>query len=112
MLQTCVGCIFLVVFIWSVWSRLRVRRVKPALLRGLLAGPLFGPDLVRGMKNTTGGMMRLSRFVLHCALAELEDEGLVAGHEEELPSDSRRLPQRCYRLTAAGRRRLLKAGGR
>jgi len=72
--------------------------VRVALLSLLEEGPKHGYQLMKEMKERSGGLYRASAGTVYPTLQMLEDEGLI----EMLQQESKRV----YRLTDAGRAEL------
>jgi DNA-binding PadR family transcriptional regulator len=74
--------------------------LRLAILSLLAEGPKHGYQLMKEMKERSGGMYKASAGSVYPTLQQLEDEGLVEASQE----DGRRV----YRLTVAGRAELEK----
>ena len=74
------------------------------VLRMLSAGPANGYEIARGIERLSDDVLAVDHGSLYPALQRLEKGGLIAG-KWEISSTNRRA--RYYRLTAAGRKRLL-----
>ena len=75
------------------------------LLRTLdLLGPLHGYGIARRIEQISGDLLAVNQGTLYPVLLKLEQEGAIAS-EWGTSDNSRRA--RFYRLTPAGRRRLL-----
>ena len=72
--------------------------VRLAILSLLAEGPKHGYQLMKEMKDRSGGMYRASAGSVYPTLQQLEDEGLIESEQK----DGRRV----YKLTVAGRREL------
>lgn len=75
----------------------RARRgaIRRMVLSGLAEGPAHGYDVIQRLEARSGGLWRPSPGSVYPLLQLLEDQGLVASHEEE--------GKRRYHLTEAGR---------
>lgn len=80
---------------WAGGRRARRGDIRWALLLGLLDGPAHGYELIGRLEARTGGMWRPSAGSVYPTLQMLEDEGLVAGRDEN--------GKRIFDLTEAGR---------
>ena len=69
--------------------------VRLAILSLLAEGPKHGYQLMKEMKDRSGGMYRASAGSVYPTLQQLEDEGLIESEQK----DGRRV----YKLTQAGR---------
>jgi DNA-binding PadR family transcriptional regulator len=72
--------------------------VRLAILSLLAEGPKHGYQLMKEMKDRSGGMYRASAGSVYPTLQQLEDEGLIESEQK----DGRRV----YKLTDAGRQEL------
>jgi DNA-binding PadR family transcriptional regulator len=72
--------------------------VRLAILSLLSEGPKHGYQLMKEMKERSGGMYSASAGSVYPTLQQLEDEGLIEAEQQ----DGRRV----YRLTAEGRQEL------
>ena len=72
--------------------------VRLALLSLLGDGPAHGYELMKRLEERSGGMYQASAGTVYPVLQQLEDEGLVRGHEEE--------GKKVFHLTDAGREEL------
>jgi len=72
--------------------------VRLALLSLLAEGPKHGYQLMKELKERSGGMYRASAGTVYPTLQMLEDEGLI-----ELDAES---PKRAYKITDAGQEEL------
>jgi DNA-binding PadR family transcriptional regulator len=75
-----------------------------AILAVLAERPRHGYEIARTIEEQTGGALRFTLASLYPVLYRLEREKLVAARWETAASGRER---RCYRLTPAGRRRLV-----
>lgn len=74
---------------------------QAALLRVLISGESDGPELMRKVRDWTGGKIELDEQGFLATIHELEATGLVDGHSGA--ADKRTgLPRQTYTLTAAG----------
>lgn len=73
--------------------------VRLAILSLLAEGPKHGYQLMKELKERSGGLYRASAGTIYPTLQMLEDEGLI-----EL--DPQQQPRRVYRITDAGRAEL------
>jgi DNA-binding PadR family transcriptional regulator len=88
-------------FAFGVGSRFfEFGEVRLAILSLLAEGPKHGYQLMKEMKERSGGMYRASAGSVYPTLQQLEDEGLIESEQK----DGRRV----YRLTVAGRAELEK----
>jgi transcriptional regulator len=85
---------------------LRIKRgsAELAILAVLADAPRHGYEIARQIEQNSGGLLRFTLASLYPMLYRLEARGWVAGKWETLPSGRRR---RCYRLTEAGRKKLV-----
>lgn len=74
------------------------------VMRTLLAGAANGYEIAKAIERSSDDVLQVDHGSLYPALHRLEKNGLVAG-KWEISSTNRRA--RFYRLTAAGRKRLL-----
>lgn len=74
-----------------------------AVLSVLEEGPLHGYEMARRIERQTQGALRFTLASLYPLLYRMEKRGWVRGAWETSASGRRR---RCYRLTAAGRKKL------
>ena len=74
------------------------------VMRTLKAGPANGYEIAKAIERLSGDVLEVDHGSLYPALHRLEKGGMVAG-KWEISSTNRRA--RFYRLTAAGRRRLV-----
>src|SRR6266567_2975697 len=72
--------------------------IRLAILSLLSEGPKHGYQLMKEMKDRSGGMYRASAGSVYPTLQQLEDEGLIESEQK----DGRRV----YKLTDAGRTEL------
>ena len=75
-----------------------------AVLSILESGALHGYEIARRIERQTQGSLRFTLAALYPMLYRLEKEKLIHGSWETSPTGRRR---RCYRMTAAGKRKLL-----
>lgn len=80
---------------WAGGRRARRGDIRWALLLGLLDGPAHGYELIGRLEARTGGMWRPSAGSVYPTLQLLEDEGLIAGHDQD--------GKRVFELTEEGR---------
>lgn len=80
---------------WRAGRRMRRGDIRLAILVELLDGPAHGYELIGRLESRTGGMWRPSAGSVYPTLQMLEDEGLVAGRDEN--------GKRIFDLTEAGR---------
>ena len=74
---------------------------QAALLRVLITGESDGPEIIRRVRDWTGGKIELDELGFLAAIHELESTGLVECHAGA--SDKRSgLPRQTYALTSAG----------
>ncbi len=76
------------------------------VLKTLLFGPRHGHGIVKSIQQTTEGVLTVEHGSLYPALHRLEHDGLISA-KWEVPSGRSR-EYKCYRLTAAGRKHLLR----
>jgi transcriptional regulator len=76
------------------------------ILRTLLMGPAHGHQIAKHIQRSTDHVLQVEHGSLYPALHRLERKGLVSAKWEAAAKDSRR-EFKYYRLTAAGRKRLL-----
>lgn len=74
------------------------------VMRTLLAGKANGYEIARAIERSSENVLAVDHGSLYPALYRLEKNGLIAG-KWEVSSTNRRA--RFYRLTAAGRKRLI-----
>jgi len=74
------------------------------VLRTLKAGPANGYEIAKAIERTSDDVLQVDHGSLYPALHRLEKSGLIGG-KWEISSTNRRA--RFYRLTAAGRKRLV-----
>ena len=74
------------------------------VMRTLLSGPANGYEIAKAIERTSDEVLQVDHGSLYPALHRLERNGLVAG-KWEISTTNRRA--RFYRLTAAGKRRLI-----
>lgn len=74
-----------------------------AILSVLENGPLHGYVISRRIEQQTRGSLRFTLAALYPMLYRLEQRKLIHGSWESSPNGRRR---RCYRLTAAGKKKL------
>ena len=76
------------------------------ILRTLLLGPSHGHQIGKHIQRTTDDLLQVQHGSLYPALHRLERKGWIASKWETAPDRNREF--KYYRLTAAGRKRLLK----
>jgi transcriptional regulator len=76
------------------------------ILRTLLLGRGHGHEIARHIQRTTDDLLQVEHGSLYPALHRLERRGLVSAKWEK--SASRNREYKYYRLTAAGRKQLLR----
>jgi PadR family transcriptional regulator, regulatory protein PadR len=76
------------------------------ILRTLLFGPSHGHQIGKHIQRTTNDLLQVQHGSLYPALHRLERKGWVASKWETAPDRNREF--KYYRLTPAGRKRLLK----
>lgn len=74
-----------------------------AILSVLEGGALHGYELAQRIEKQTQGTLRFSLAALYPTLYKMEQRGWVRGEWETSRNGRRR---RCYRLTAAGKKKL------
>ena len=79
------------------------------ILRTLLFGPVHGRAIARHIQRTTDDVLQVEHGSLYPALHRLERKGWIAGRLE-VRDQAREL--KYYRLTALGRRQLLREQSR
>ena len=87
----------------SVSPQIKRGSAELAVLAVLEEGPLHGYEIAKRISQQTGGVLTFDVAALYPVLYSIEAKAWVAASWEEAPSGRRR---RCYRLTAAGKRRL------
>ena len=80
---------------WRGGRRMRRGDIRGALLSGLADGPAHGYELINRLEERSGGMWRPSAGSVYPTLQLLQEEGLIAGHDED--------GKRVFELTEAGR---------
>jgi PadR family transcriptional regulator PadR len=75
-----------------------------AVLSVLEEGPLHGYELARRIEQQTKGALRFTLAALYPMLYRMEQRGWIRGSWETSDNGRRR---RCYRLTPAGKKKLL-----
>jgi len=87
------------VVLLAIWH---LRRTREAILRVLIAGPSYAPEIAENIENS----LHFKPYaVLYNALHDLEHEGLIEGYWNETNSQIRAgRPRRYYALTTAGRK--------
>jgi PadR family transcriptional regulator PadR len=75
-----------------------------AILSVLESGALHGYEMARRIEEQTKGSLRFTLAALYPMLYRMEQRGWIRGAWETSRSGRRR---RCYRLTAAGKKKLL-----
>jgi DNA-binding PadR family transcriptional regulator len=74
---------------------------RAALLRVLITSEIDGPEIIRKVRDWTGGRIELDEQGLLAAILDLETTGLVERHAG--PADKRTgQPRQTYALTPAG----------
>ena len=76
------------------------------VLRTLLLGPAHGHEIARHIQRTTDDLLQVEHGSLYPALHRLERRGWVSAKWEKAPDRNREF--KYYRLTAAGRRQLIR----
>jgi transcriptional regulator len=76
------------------------------ILRTLLMGPAHGHQIAKHLQRTTDDVLQVEHGSLYPALHRLERKGLVSAKWEAAAKASKR-EFKYYRLTPAGRKRLL-----
>ena len=76
------------------------------ILRTLLLGPAHGHEIARHIQRTTDDLLQVEHGSLYPALHRLERRGWVSARWEKARDRNREF--KYYRLTAAGRRQLLR----
>lgn len=74
------------------------------ILKAVSLGPLHGYGVLLRIQQISGGQLEIQQGSLYPALYRLEHQGLIAGEWGE--SENKR-KAKFYRLTAAGRKKLL-----
>ena len=80
--------------------------LDPLILKAVSLERQHGYGVMMRIEQITGGAFRVEESALYPALHRLEHQGLIAG-EWGLSDNNRRA--KYYKLTAAGRRRLIEA---
>jgi PadR family transcriptional regulator PadR len=80
------------------------------ILRTLIFGPAHGRGIAKHIRQTTDGVLSVEHGSLYPALHRLEKAGWIAGKWDTGPGVNREF--KYYRLTAAGRKRLLQQQSR
>jgi PadR family transcriptional regulator, regulatory protein PadR len=75
------------------------------VLRALKAGPAHGHAIATYIQRTSDDVLQVEHGSLYPALHRLQRQGLIASRWEPMPD--RKREARYYRLTAAGRKRLV-----
>jgi transcriptional regulator len=75
------------------------------ILRTLLFGPSHGHDIAKHIQRTTDNLLQVQHGSLYPALHRLEEKGWVTSKWEMARERNREF--KYYRLTAAGKKRLL-----
>lgn len=75
------------------------------ILRTLRLGPFHGHQIAKHIQQTSEDVLLVEHGSLYPALHRLERKGWIAGTWETAPDRNRKF--KYYRLTAAGRKRLL-----
>ena len=76
------------------------------ILKTLLFGPAHGHGIATYIRQATGDMLVVEHGSLYPALHRLQRDGFIASRWEK--ADDRNREFKFYRLTAAGRRQLVK----
>ena len=76
------------------------------ILRTLLFGPAHGHQIAKHIQRGTEDVLQVEHGSLYPALHRLERQGLIAGKWESAGKDLKR-EFKYYRLTAAGKKRLV-----
>ena len=76
------------------------------ILRTLLFGPAHGHQIAKHIQRTTDDLLQIEHGSLYPALHRLERKGWIAARWEPAGKDLRR-EFKYYRLTAAGKKRLV-----
>lgn len=77
-----------------------------SILRTLLFGPAHGHQIARRVQQTTDDLLQVEQGSLYPALHRLEPKGWIAAKWELAGKDLKR-EFKFYRLTAAGKKRLV-----
>ncbi len=85
-------------------SRMKRGDMRTAALFLIAEQPMNGYQIIQTLDERTGGAWRPSSGAVYPALAQLEDEGLIAAFQED--------GRKAYRLTDAGRAEVDAAGDR
>jgi transcriptional regulator len=80
------------------------------ILRTLLFGPAHGHQIGKHIQQTTDNILQVQHGSLYPALHRLEEKGWVTSKWETPPDRNREF--KYYRLTGAGRKRLLQEESR
>lgn len=80
------------------------------ILRTLLAGPAHGHGIATYIRRTTDDTLVVEHGSLYPALHRLQRDGFIAAKWDRAPDRNREL--KYYRLTAAGRRQLVRQESR
>jgi len=80
------------------------------ILRTLLFGPAHGHQIGKHIQQTTDNILQVQHGSLYPALHRLAEKGWVTSKWETAPDRNREF--KYYRLTSAGRKRLLQEGSR
>ena len=83
---------------WARGKRARRGNVRSAVLHLLAERPMHGYEVIQELEERSGGMWRPSPGSVYPTLQMLEDEGMVAGQDED--------GKRVYAITDAGREQL------
>jgi PadR family transcriptional regulator PadR len=81
------------------------------ILRTLRMGPAHGHQIAKHLQRTTDDVLQVEHGSLYPALHRLERKGWLAARWELAAKDSKR-ELKYYRLTAAGRRQLVRQESR
>jgi PadR family transcriptional regulator len=76
------------------------------ILKTLLFGPRHGHGITTSIRQTTEDVLTVDHGSLYPALHRLQRDGLISA-KWEVPEGKRR-EYKCYRLTAAGRKHLVR----
>lgn len=86
-----------------IYKELVAASSRPMVLSILAAGDQYGYEIIRQVKQLSGGDLQWSPGMLYPLLHRLERDGLIEGYWE-LTGEGR--PRKYYRLTARGRRQM------
>ena len=76
------------------------------ILKTLLFGPRHGHGIATSIRQTTEDVLTVEHGSLYPALHRLQRDGLITAKWEVPPGKNREY--KCYRLTAAGRKHLVR----